>query len=71
VFFFNSLIMVPFQKSKLPRRVIQYPEPMNNEIIVKKEEDSVRIYKLCAECEGKIEIIGTGSRSQDPEIYIV
>jgi CRISPR-associated protein Cas2 len=39
--------------------------------IIDNDQDSVRIYKLCAECEGKVEIIGTGVRSEDPEIYVV
>ncbi|MDA8137823.1 MAG: CRISPR-associated endonuclease Cas2 [Desulfobacteraceae bacterium] len=39
--------------------------------IIDHEEDSVRIYKLCAECEGKLEIIGSGARTEDPEVYII
>ncbi len=39
--------------------------------IIDYEQDSVRIYRLCAECEGKLEIIGTGARTEDPEVYII
>lgn len=39
--------------------------------IINKEEDSVRIYKLCGDCEGKVEIIGTGTRTEEIQIYIV
>ena len=35
------------------------------------EEDSVRIYSLCGECEGKVDIIGTGARTEDPEVYVL
>lgn len=34
-------------------------------------EDSVRIYSMCGECEGKVEIIGTGARTEDPEVYVL
>jgi CRISPR-associated protein Cas2 len=34
-------------------------------------EDSVRIYCLCGECEGKVDIIGTGARTEDPDVYIL
>ncbi len=33
--------------------------------------DSVRIYILCTGCKNKIEIIGDGTVSEDPEIIIV
>jgi CRISPR-associated protein Cas2 len=35
------------------------------------EEDSVRIYSMCNGCESKIDIIGTGARTEDPEVYVV
>ena len=35
------------------------------------EEDSVRIYRLCAECRGKVEILGRGMRTEDPEVYVI
>ena len=40
------------------------------EEVVDRVEDSVRIYTLCAACEAKLEIIGTGTRTEDPEAYI-
>jgi len=39
--------------------------------LVDKEEDTVRIYRLCASCEERMEIVGKGVRSEDPEVYIV
>ncbi len=39
--------------------------------IIDMEEDSVRVYPLCAGCEKKATIIGTGTRTKDPEIYIL
>jgi CRISPR-associated protein Cas2 len=34
-------------------------------------EDSVRIYPHCAACKARIEIIGQGTVSQDPEFIII
>lgn len=41
-----------------------------NKIIVE-ESDSVRIYSLCAKCEGIIKIIGQGKVTKNEDIYIV
>jgi CRISPR-associated protein Cas2 len=38
---------------------------------VDQTEDSVRIYPHCAFCVTKIEIIGQGTVSQDPEFIII
>ncbi len=38
---------------------------------IEPEEDSVRIYSLCARCEKKILVIGTGEVMKEPEVYIV
>lgn len=35
------------------------------------EEDSVRIYPLCAGCVKRIEIHGAGKVTQDPEIIVI
>jgi len=35
------------------------------------EEDSVRIYRLCGGCAPKVEVVGLGVLSEDPEVYIV
>lgn len=35
------------------------------------EEDSVRIYPICASCRENIEIIGQGTVSEDPEFIII
>jgi CRISPR-associated protein Cas2 len=34
-------------------------------------EDSLRLYPLCATCMSRIEIIGQGIVSQDPEVIII
>jgi len=39
--------------------------------VVKKEEDSIRIYFLCKECSTKVKIIGLGKLYQDEKVYIV
>jgi len=39
--------------------------------LVDEAEDTVRIYRLCASCEERVEIVGRGVRSEDPEVYIV
>lgn len=49
------------QLSSLRSRVAHLVDP---------EEDSVRFYRLCAECVRKIEIQGLGVVKEDPEIYI-
>lgn len=41
------------------------------ERLVEAEEDSVRIYRLCGGCAPKVEIVGLGEPSADPEVYIV
>jgi len=35
------------------------------------DEDSLRIYSLCARCEGTIKIMGKGEITKDEEIYIL
>ena len=39
--------------------------------VVAPDEDSVRIYQLCAACEIRIEIIGQGTVPQDAEFIII
>ena len=34
-------------------------------------EDSVRIYRFCADCGAKLEIVGLGVVTEDPKVYIV
>jgi len=35
------------------------------------EEDALRIYPLCATCVAKVEILGQGVLSQDPDFIII
>ncbi len=41
------------------------------ERLIEPQEDSVRIYRLCAECRGKVEVVGVGILTEDPDVYIV
>lgn len=41
------------------------------EDLVDEENDSVRIYPLCANCDKAVKIIGTGEQSEDKDVYIV
>ena len=34
-------------------------------------EDSVRIYPLCANCESEIRVIGKGKVSKNKDVYII
>lgn len=34
-------------------------------------DDSVRIYRFCQECAGKVEILGTGVLTEDPDVYVL
>lgn len=35
------------------------------------EEDSLRIYPLCAACMSRIEILGQGKVTQDPDVIVI
>lgn len=52
-----------------PRELMKMTERIAG--IIDHAQDSARIYQLCADCEGKVAIIGTGSRSEDPDVYII
>ncbi|MFZ5570184.1 MAG: CRISPR-associated endonuclease Cas2 [Thermodesulfobacteriota bacterium] len=39
--------------------------------IVEEEEDSVRIYAMCAQCEKTIQIIGKGCVTEEQDVYII
>jgi CRISPR-associated protein Cas2 len=41
------------------------------ESLVDPEEDSVRMYPLCGVCVGRVEIMGPGEITQDPEMIII
>ncbi len=40
-----------------------------NELV--SEDDSVRIYTLCAKCEGIVRVLGKGKLTEDPEVYVL
>jgi CRISPR-associated protein Cas2 len=35
------------------------------------EEDSVRVYTLCAKCKGVVKIFGRGKLTEDEDVYII
>jgi CRISPR-associated protein Cas2 len=35
------------------------------------DEDSVRIYALCAKCEGVVRVMGRGDITKDEDVYIL
>ena len=35
------------------------------------DEDSVRIYALCAKCKGVVKILGRGNLTKDEDVYIL
>jgi CRISPR-associated protein Cas2 len=35
------------------------------------EEDSLRVYRLCNDCAGKMKVLGMGSRTSEPALVIV
>ena len=35
------------------------------------DEDSIRIYALCAKCEANVKIIGRGKITKDEDVYIL
>lgn len=39
--------------------------------LVDAAEDSVRIYRFCADCGAKLEIVGLGMVTEDPQVYIL
>jgi CRISPR-associated protein Cas2 len=39
--------------------------------LIDEAEDSVRIYRICAECARRIEILGRGKVTEDPEVYVL
>jgi CRISPR/Cas system-associated endoribonuclease Cas2 len=41
------------------------------EKVIEPAEDSIRIYRLCAECDVRQEFLGLGVRTDDPEVYVV
>jgi CRISPR-associated protein Cas2 len=54
--------LTPDQIDRLRARMAKEIEPA---------EDSVRIYRLCQECVGKIEILGQGEVTEDPKVYVL
>lgn len=49
------------ETQELCERLIQRIDP---------QEDSIRIYRVCGNCEGRIQILGKGEVRQEPDVYI-
>ena len=39
--------------------------------LIDPEEDSLRIYRLCKECDRLLEVLGTAKRTDDPGLYVL
>jgi len=39
--------------------------------LIDPEEDSLRIYRLCKECDRLLEVLGTAKRTDDPDLYVL
>ncbi|HTG34102.1 MAG TPA: CRISPR-associated endonuclease Cas2 [Thermoanaerobaculia bacterium] len=39
--------------------------------LIDPEEDSLRIYRLCKECDRLLEVLGTTKRTDDPDLYVL
>lgn len=50
------------QLDRLKSRVTEFIDP---------EEDSLRLYPLCAACCQRIEILGQGTVTQDPDVIAI
>ena len=55
-------LLTPDQIERLRTRMASLLDPA---------EDSVRIYRLCQDCVEKIEILGQGKVTEDPDVYVV
>ena len=40
------------------------------ERLIDPAEDSVRIYLLCEHCAERLETLGVGERTEDPDVYV-
>jgi len=58
-----------FEANLRPEELSRLKERLKS--IIDRGEDNVRIYPLCAACIGRIEIMGPGMVTQDPEIIII
>jgi CRISPR-associated protein Cas2 len=39
--------------------------------LIDPEEDSLRIYRLCKECDRLLEVLGTAKHTDDPEVFVL
>jgi CRISPR-associated protein Cas2 len=55
-------LLEPDQLDRLRHRVLRE---------IDDAEDSLRIYRFCQDCGAKIEILGTGKVTEDPDVYVL
>jgi CRISPR-associated protein Cas2 len=58
-----------FEANLRPEQVKQLKKALTR--LLHPEEDSLRVYPLCADCVSKVEILGQGIISQDHEIIVI
>ncbi len=39
--------------------------------LIKDDEDTIRMYRLCAKCSGRAKAIGTGTLTEEEDVYVV
>ena len=55
-------LLTPVQVELMEKRLLP---------LINCEEDSLRMYRLCATCKSKVTIHGTGKLCEDEEVYVV
>lgn len=55
-------LLTPAQVERMEKRLVQH---------INCEEDSLRVYRLCATCKGKVTIHGAGGICEDEEVYVI
>lgn len=58
-----------FEAILSPEELVRLKERVN--AVLEPAEDTLRLYPLCAACTARIEIIGEGKVTQDPEFIVI
>ena len=67
---FGSRVQYSVFEANLKRKQLQDMRARLRKAVVE-DEDSVRIYALCTQCVGSVEILGQGTVTQDQEVYVL
>lgn len=67
---FGTRVQYSVFECLLPQAQIDKMHKLLSRLILP-EEDSIRIYRLCANCEKEIKVIGLGKVTEDRDVYIV